>query len=179
MEALLAWIGDRIAVLVIWQTIYDWQRGIKIRLGRIRGELGPGLHWRWPFIEEFEVADTTERTTDLRPAAATTLDGKPVTASANMIYKVVSPAKMWKTVQSVDDSVKNMALGYLVEAIGSRRWESVVRDRRHIQEWMLAEVNKEFSRWGVRVIKVTITDLVITKQIRLFMDGVESFNADS
>src|SRR5687768_11455921 len=121
MQQLLQYILDRLMTLWPFVMVREWNIALLVRGGKILRELGPGIWWRWPFIDEIRYCTRTECVVDLATAAIETRDGKAMAISANMAYRVTSAAKVWRTVFDMDDSLTRLALGRIASHVAGLR----------------------------------------------------------
>jgi regulator of protease activity HflC (stomatin/prohibitin superfamily) len=47
------------ALTGLWVVVYDGQHALRFTLGRAKAVVGPGVHFKWPIVQRFKVADTT------------------------------------------------------------------------------------------------------------------------
>jgi regulator of protease activity HflC (stomatin/prohibitin superfamily) len=157
----------------IWpiSRVYGWQHGLMVRGGQLRRELKPGLHLRWPVLEEVYLAYATEQTIDLPTAAVTTSDGKSIAVSANIAYRVLNLKTLWSAVANIERSVTNISIGHLATECTKRSWEDLTDRRVDVQVELARIMSERLAPWGVEVTQVFLTDLVEARQWRLFGDA--------
>ncbi|MFL5481151.1 MAG: SPFH domain-containing protein [Gemmatimonadaceae bacterium] len=170
MQALINFIIANLKAIWPISRVYGWQQGLLLRGGQLRRELKPGLHMRWPVLEEVYTAYSTEQTIDLPTAAVTTSDGKSIAVSANIAYRVLSIQTLWAAVSNINQSVTNMAIGYLATECTKRSWTDLTERRDEVQAELAALMSKRLAPWGVEITQVFITDLVEARQWRVFSD---------
>jgi regulator of protease activity HflC (stomatin/prohibitin superfamily) len=171
VQALINFIIAQWKALWPISRVYSWEKGLLIRGGIIRRELAPGLHVRWPVLDEVYRANCAEQTIDLPTAAVTTSCGKSVAASANLAYRTCSPKKLWSKVSNIERSVTNLTLGFLAGELTKRSWEDLTQRRDDVQSELAAHMSKQLEPWGVEVTRVYLTDLVEARHYRLFGDA--------
>lgn len=73
----------------VWVVLYEYERGVMLRLGRFHRELGPGWHWRVPFkIEELRFVNVRRKTSASWEQTLTTTDGAVVTVAFDYVVEV-------------------------------------------------------------------------------------------
>lgn len=154
--------------------VRSWQRGLRVRNGIAREELEPGWHWRWPFIDEIICAVSVEDMIDLPFIDIPTKDGKLVTASANVAFRVVSPRAMWLSVYDVDENLARLASGKLATLITRRTWMQLAGGQQEMRNWLRDQLTQETQGWGIEVTRVFITNLSPARQVRLLQDSTSS-----
>jgi regulator of protease activity HflC (stomatin/prohibitin superfamily) len=173
LQALIDFIIRNLLALWPLAVVEFNERGLLIRLGKVRQELEPGLHWRWWFIERVAVVTSTEDFIDLPFGDAVTRDGVPVTFSANVGFKIISPMRMWQAVHDVDENLSRLALGQLSTTISKRTYDEHARGNEAMRTWLKQQLERETSKWGIEITQVYITTLSKARQIRLLKDGGE------
>lgn len=72
-----------------WVVLYEYERGLILRLGRFHRELGPGWHWRAPFrIEELRFVTVRKQTSASWEQTLTTADGVTITLAFDYMIEV-------------------------------------------------------------------------------------------
>lgn len=168
MQALIDFLIRNIMAFWPITRVNAWQMGLRVRLGRARDELGPGIHWRWPFLDQVMLWASTEITRDLPLSAVTTVDGHSVVISANVSFRMRSIRTMYLTVWDVESSLGFLTIGKLASACAQRTWPTLRDDRAALEASLLQDVAGEVSGWGIDVTRMHLTDLVLAKQYRFF-----------
>ena len=168
MQALINFVIRNLLALWPIARVYSWEQGVRIRNGVLREEVGPGLHWRWWFVDEFYRVSAAEKTIDLRVGTITTTDGHSAAISANITYRVRSVRAMWQNVHQVEDSLRDLALGFLAEECSGCTWEALRDGRSGLHARLAEHMTDGVSSWGVEVVRVHLTDLVRAKPYRFF-----------
>lgn len=170
MQALINFVIAQWKALWPISRVYTWEKGLLIRGGIIKRELAPGLHIRWPVLDEVYRANCAEQTIDLPTVAVTTSCGRSVAASANLAYRTHSPKALWSKVSNIERSVTNLTLGFLASELTKRTWEDLTQRRDEVQSELAAHMTKQLEVWGVEVTRVYLTDLIEAVSYRLFGD---------
>src|SRR5688500_17486861 len=125
MQALIDFIIRNLLALWPITRIDQWQQGLLVHGGIVKRELGPGLHWRWWFVEEVKKWPANTVCVDLATAAITTTDGVPDAVSANVMYHMTSIRLMWLNIWNTEHTLKNVALGVIATTCATETWESL------------------------------------------------------
>jgi regulator of protease activity HflC (stomatin/prohibitin superfamily) len=175
MQALLTWLWEHLLELLPFVVVSEWEQGFVVRLGRITrrvahndGLFRTGFHLRIPMVDSVITEPLTEQPIDLPVVNITTADSKSIALSANITYKVVDPAKLWRRVADFDTSLEKLATGILAQYGSAYTWEDLQQDRAGIQQALRANLTKHLKAWGVRVVRVHLTDFVPAKQFNVF-----------
>lgn len=170
MQALIDFLIRNLLRFWPLSRVYSWEQGVRVRCGRLGEELGPGLHWRWPFLDEVFRVTCAEQTLDLATGTVTTRDGRSVAVSAGLAYRVLSVRQMWGAVHAVDRSIANLALGFLAAECARRSWTELLTERDTTERELATYITNELASWGVQVTRVCVTDLVEARPWRVFGD---------
>jgi regulator of protease activity HflC (stomatin/prohibitin superfamily) len=173
MQALIDFIIRNLLQLWPIARVYSWQVGCRVRGGIVREELGPGLHWRWWFIDEVEVWPGTVQGIDLATATITTADGLSVSVSANVQWRVTSMRQMKLGIWNTVTTLGLIALGEIATRCASQSWPQLKSNRAALESDLRGFVNARIATWGVEVSAVNVTDMIITRGHRHYVDGME------
>jgi len=94
MNRLFEWLANMFGSWKFWIVIAPWNVGVRIRLGKVAKQMGPGLHFRIPFIDEITLINTRVRIDTT--GTVTVAGSKPNTSrvvTANIGYAITDPAK--------------------------------------------------------------------------------------
>jgi regulator of protease activity HflC (stomatin/prohibitin superfamily) len=138
--------------------------------GLIIGELGPGLHWRWWFVDEVKKWPSNEVALDLETGSVVTADGQPVSISANMSYRMTSIALMYKSLWHSEKTLGLIAVGHIASDCAAMTWLEL-RNRRTVEANLLASLNDVMAQRGIEVLGVRLTDCVPSRAYRHYHDG--------
>lgn len=168
MQAVL----ENLRELIPARTVHPNEAGIRFRWGKLVGVLGTGLHWYWPIVEEIHVTNTAEESIDLPNQTQTTKDGKSVTYSVNFGFRIEDLEKYWLNVYDFERSLTAAAMIFLAKRIRALTWEELYADQDGLEESLKRSLAQKVGRWGVALVDVGITDLVLTRNYRFFSDAV-------
>lgn len=171
MQALIEFI--KAFGLALWPLVIVQfnEVGLRLRLGRVRDEIGPGCYWRWWFIEEIHKLPSSEGFIDLSFGDVPTKDGKQITFSANVGYRILSPEKLWRNVHDPDDNLSRLALGALAALVARKNWGELASGQPKIRAWLKDRLAKETEGRGIEITRVLLTNLVEARPIRLLHES--------
>lgn len=67
MEQLIAWLSRLFGSWKPFVVVAPWEVAVLVRLGRQAGALGPGPHWRIPFLDQVTLVNTRLRVSTTPP----------------------------------------------------------------------------------------------------------------
>jgi regulator of protease activity HflC (stomatin/prohibitin superfamily) len=160
-------------LLALWPiaVVQFNERAIRIRMGLIVEELEPDWYWRWPFFEKVLKCPATWDWIDLQFGDVPTNDGVQATFSANVEYRILSPALLWSNITDPDTNLSRLALGSLASLVARKDWAALAANQPSLRTWLRKQLTAETKGCGVEVGRVRITNLVQARPIRILADG--------
>jgi regulator of protease activity HflC (stomatin/prohibitin superfamily) len=149
------------------QVARQWERAIVLRLGRYRGQRGPGLFWIVPFIDTISVwIDQRTITTSFAAEETLTSDTVPVNVDAVLFWMVYDPEKAALEVQDYQQAVSWAAQTALRDIIGRTPLTVLLRGREQIEAELGKLIDERSNPWGVTVQSVEMRDVVIPPSLQ-------------
>lgn len=168
-------------------VVYDGQHALRFHLGRARGVVGPGVHFKWPIIQKFKVRDTRHTTLDLELQLIQLSDDLIYEVEAKVLYQIVDLKKAMIEVDDLVTGLQNRVVMTIQQVVRSR-------DRQSIQktESMVERIHEELrpleDEWGVRILQfgfsnlsptpasleITQLDLLARERLGLYQELTES-----
>lgn len=171
MQALIDLILRNLKELWPFRLVHSWSHGLLVRGGKVKQELKPGIHFRWPFLDQVLSTPNTEQATNLETAAITTSDGHAIAVSANLAWRCTSVRDMWLNVWSVYETLPKLTLGHVATHCAKLTWHDLRYNRAQLETDLLAAINAHVNGWGLVVDRVQLTDLVQVRPYRHYLDG--------
>jgi regulator of protease activity HflC (stomatin/prohibitin superfamily) len=138
------------AITGIFVVVYDGQHALKFHLGRAVGVVGPGVHFKLPLIQRFQVEPTKDTTLDLAPQVIQLSDELVYEVGAKVVYQIVDLRKAVVEVDNLVEGLKNR-LVIIVQNVVKVQDRYTVRDMaRMVHEVKQALLPVE-QQWGVKV----------------------------
>ena len=157
-------------------TVLPDEGGVRITFGRIVKTLKPGWYTYWPPIQHVQKIGVTPQCVDLRPQSVLTSDNKDMVISGAILYKISDARKAILEVQDYDRSVQTLALGVIAEFMGGHSSEKL--EIPILRELILTKVREEAQGFGLKIMRVYITDLGSCKNLRI-LGEVEAYKIEN
>ncbi|WP_018124669.1 protease modulator HflC [Desulfovibrio oxyclinae] len=168
-----------IGVAVLTQSLFtvdQTQRAIVLQLGKPVSDdsLGPGLHFKLPFVQNVVYVDSRILDYDAKPEEFTTEDKKYMDINSYSKWRIVNPLQFYRTVQNVpaaqarlDDIIRSQLR---VELGRYKLIEIVSLKRPEIMEKVTAKSKELLDPYGIEVVDVRIkrTDLPTENQRAIY-----------
>lgn len=150
-------------------VVNEYQRVAVFRMGRIVGYRGPGVVWRVPFMERFELVDSRIITVDVTPQECITRDNVPVRVNAVAYYRVEHPDKAICNVVDYHKSTIEMAQTSLRSTIGRSTLDELLGEVEQIASTLKLAIDSATDEWGVKVTRTEIKDIRVPDEMRQAM----------
>lgn len=176
MEGLFAWVQQLWEFLVSLIPHLDLMQanygGVKFKRGGRVVPIRPGLYWYWPIVTSVQSIPTRRQTMTLDSQTLQTRDDFTVTASAVVVYEVNDVQKALVDTWDVEDTISDVALYAVVQAITSRDYEQI---REEMTGAIPTEVKnrckKDLRQFGILVKDAFLSECASTTAYRLMGDG--------
>lgn len=161
--------------------ITPWERGIRIRYWGIPWTrwkavtvqvLGPGVHFAFWWFEEILTESVVQQVRNLPTQSVTTKDDIAVSFSTNVSYEVVDVEANLTQVHDFETSMVNLAMMHLSERVRDKTWEDLLHNMDDLERSLKGTLTTRVKPWGVRIVDVTLTDLVRARAYRLLGDPI-------
>lgn len=156
-------------------TVHQTQKAIILQLGEPIGTtLGPGLHFKLPFVQNVLFFDSRVLNYDARPADALTSDKKAIVLDNYARWRIVDPLAFYRTlrtVQTAQSRLDDIIYSQLRAVVGQYTLTQVVSSKRQeIMNLVMSQANAFIGAYGVDVVDVRIkrTDLPPENQRAIF-----------
>jgi regulator of protease activity HflC (stomatin/prohibitin superfamily) len=145
----------------------NWERAIVLRLGKFRGQRGPGVFFVIPIIDSVPyVIDLRTITTIFKAEQTMTRDTVPVDVDAVLFWQVVNPEKAALEVANYQQAVSWAAQTALRDIIGRSSLAELLSNREQIDVSLRAVIDRRTESWGTRVDSVEIRDVLIPVELQ-------------
>lgn len=155
-----------IAILVAMGSVYvvnESQTAIVLNLGRVvRSDIQPGLHFKWPLVEEVRKFDQRLLSLDDQPERYLTAEKKDVSVDFFVKWRIKDVSTYYRAASGGNEDVARQRLTPIVKnalrnEINQRTLQEVVSaGRAELSGSFLAAVNRSAESLGVEVADVRI-----------------------
>jgi|SRR6185503_8107971 len=165
-STLLDFIRQFFDLFVWWTIIQPWEQGIRVRLGKGRTKLGPGMHWKIPYADLIYRQTTRRRYSGFGPATLTTRDGHTITLAGAVGYSIRDLDRLYDALQHPEDSLHAIISGKVAEYVTTHDLSDCT------PELITAKVRPKLglSKFGLRNEHFTLSTYARVKTYRLIMD---------
>lgn len=161
-------------ILIIFSFIYiikQFERSIILRLGKYHKQIGPGINYRIPFIDNVLVIDIRERVREFKAERMLTKDNVPVTIDAILRYKIIEGRTndAILNVENFNEMIQQVSQTTLRNNIGSSLFQEILSKREEINQHIRSIISNEASNWGIEVTGVEIRQVIIPQELEAAM----------
>ena len=149
----------------------EYQRLVVFFLGRYQKTAGPGLVLLLPPpIQSAMSVDLREFSVEIPQQTSITKDNATINIDFLIFQQVVEPADSVIKVQNFRQQVQQIASTTLRAVIGDLPLDDVFAKREQMNEVLRVKLDDETKRWGVKVNRVEIREIVPPRGIQEAMD---------
>ena len=164
--ATLGLIGLLSSLRILW----EYERGVVFRLGKLTRAKGPGLIFLVPYgVERMRRMDLRIIALDIAPQDTITKDNVSVTVNAVVYFRVVDPSKAVVEVEDYYFATSQIAQTTLRSVVGQSELDELLAQRERINEIVRRIIDLETDPWGIEVTAVEIKDIDLPKEMKRAM----------
>ncbi len=164
--ATLGLVGLLSSLRILW----EYERGVVFRLGKLTRAKGPGMIFLVPYgIERMRRMDLRIIALDIAPQDTITKDNVSVTVNAVVYFRVVDPSKAVVEVEDYYFATSQIAQTTLRSVVGQSELDELLAERERINEIVRRIIDMETDPWGIEVTAVEIKDIDLPKEMKRAM----------
>lgn len=138
------------------KILYEYERGVIFRLGRLAGTKGPGFKWIIPGIDKLVKISLRIITMDVPPQDVITKDNVSVKVNAVVYFKVVEPEKAVVQVENYLYATSQLAQTTLRSVLGQVELDDLLAEREKLNLKLQDVLDKQTDAWGIKVTLVEV-----------------------
>jgi regulator of protease activity HflC (stomatin/prohibitin superfamily) len=153
------------AVKIVWQ----YERGVVFRFGKLRGERGPGLNFIIPYVEKMVKMDMRVETLLVEPQEVITRDNVTAQVDAVVYFRVINATDAVVEVMDYAQATGQNALTTLRSVLGQSDLDELLAHRDRINERLRVIIDAHTEPWGVEVNLVEVKDVLLPQSLQRTM----------
>ncbi len=159
-----------IGLLTSLRILFEYQRGVVFRLGRLTWAKGPGLIFLVPFgIERMKKMDLRIVALDIAPQDTITKDNVSVKVNAVVYFRVTDPAKAVVEIEDYYFATSQLAQTTLRSVIGQSELDELLVERDQINQVVRDIIDQGTDPWGIEVTAVEVKDIDLPQEMKRAM----------
>ena len=158
------------ALLTSIRVLYEYERGVVFRLGKLTRAKGPGLIFLVPFgIDRLRKMDLRIVALDIAPQDTITKDNVSVRVNAVVYFRVADPTKAVIEIEDYYFATSQLAQTTLRSVIGQSELDELLAERERINEVVREIIDAGTDPWGIDVTGVEIKDIDLPQEMKRAM----------
>lgn len=168
--AYLLFIIPFVVLLPMIRVITEYQRGVLLRLGRMKEEVGPGFNLILPFgLDVLRKVDMRTFTIDVAKQEVITKDNVPIIVDAVVYFNVFDPKLAVCTVADYTKSTSLLAQTILRSVLGQHELDDMLSKRAELNEVLKELLDVATDPWGIKVTGVEIKAVELAETMKRAM----------
>ena len=157
-------------VLTSLRVLWEYERGVIFRLGKLTRAKGPGLIFLVPFgVERMRKMDLRIVALDIPPQDTITKDNVSLSVNAVVYFRVADPARAVVEIEDYYFATSQLAQTTLRAVIGQSELDELLAEREQINEVVRGIIDQGTDPWGIDVTGVEIKDIDLPKEMKRAM----------
>ena len=165
-------LGVVVALLIIVpaiKTIWQYERGIVFRFGKLASVREPGLNLIIPYIDRMRKVDMRVVTLVVEPQEVITRDNVTVQVDAVVYFQPVNPTDVIIKVQDYAKATSQVALTTLRSVLGQSDLDELLSQRDQINSRLREIIDDHTEPWGVKATIVEVKDVLLPESLQRAM----------
>jgi regulator of protease activity HflC (stomatin/prohibitin superfamily) len=157
-------------LLTSLRVLFEYERGVVFRLGKLTRAKGPGLIALLPFgFERMRKMDLRIVALDIAPQDTITKDNVSVRVNAVVYFRVSDPTKAVVEIEDYYFATSQLAQTTLRSVIGQSELDQLLAERERINEVVREIIDQGTDPWGIEVTGVEIKDIDLPQEMKRAM----------
>ncbi len=158
-----------ITVISGLKILYEYERGVIFRLGRIVGVRGPGFIVVIPFLERMVRVSLRLVTMDVPPQDVITKDNVSVKVNAVVYFRVVEPNRAILQVENYLYATSQLSQTTLRSILGQVELDELLSEREKLNVKLQEVLDKQTDAWGIKVTMVEVKYVDLPQEMQRAM----------
>lgn len=162
-------------LLLWWVVILPWEEGIRVRAGKKRKRLRPGLRFRIPYVDAVYKQSNRLRWCSFPIQTVTSSDGFTLTISGQLGYRIANIDLLYDTLHQAESGVRSMTQGAIAEYVYTHSAEECTP----MKVASGAGAMLQLQKYGLEVERLQLTTFCRVRTHRFIMDREEGIYEDA
>ena len=158
-----------IIVVPAVKNVWQYERGVVFRFGKLIGERGPGLTFIIPYVDRMKKVDTRVETLVVEPQEVITRDNVTVEVDAVVYCRVVNATDATIEVKDYIKATGQIALTTLRSVLGQSDLDELLAHRERVNERLRKIIDDHTEPWGVEAGIVEVKDVHLPESMQRAM----------
>ncbi len=148
------------------RVVREYERLVLFRLGRLKGERGPGLVLLIPLIDRAVKVGLRTVTMDVPPQDIITKDNVTVKVNAVIYFRVVSSQEAVVQVENYLYATSQIAQTTLRSILGQAELDELLSEREKLNQALQQVIDRQTEPWGVKVTTVEVKNVDLPQEMQ-------------
>jgi regulator of protease activity HflC (stomatin/prohibitin superfamily) len=163
-------VAGATALATSLRILWEYERAVVFRLGRIRQARGPGLIFLVPFgVERMRRVSLRIVAMDIPPQDVITRDNVSVKVNAVLYFRVNGPVKAIVEVEDYLFATSQLAQTTLRSVIGQAELDDLLAEREKYNDMLRKIIDEHTDVWGIEVTAVEVKDIDLPQEMKRAM----------
>lgn len=158
-----------IIILSSLHIVKDYEKVVLLRLGKIQGELGGGLHFVVPFYYKSFEFDMRTVAIDVAKQDVVTKDNVSVNVDAILYYKILDATKALTKLEDYKFAITELSQSTLRSVCGKSDFDELNGERQKLNDEMRLLLEEKTSDWGLIVENIEIKHIILHENMQTIM----------
>lgn len=152
-------------------TVSEREQAVLFALGKFKkADFKPGLHFKWPLVNNVRKFEKRLLTADTAPQRYLTKEQKPLIVDYFIKWRISDVGTYYKTMQGMESRAENQFSSIvnkgLLDAFGQRTLQEVISDDRdEIMRSITKKADERVKDFGIEIVDVRIKRIELTPQV--------------
>lgn len=151
------------------KIVKEFERGVILRLGRLKGAKGPGIFFIIPIIDRMYKVDLRTKVLDVPVQEVMTKDNVPVRVNAVVYLRVMDASKSIIQVENFISATSQISQTTLRSVIGQAHLDELLSERDKLNRELQKIIDEATDPWGIKVSAVEIKDVELPSTMKRSM----------
>lgn len=176
MEGALAWVSQIAAwigqFIPQWEIVDTAHGAVKFVRGHKVISLGPGWHLYWPLTTRMTVYPMARQANDLRAQTLVTTDDKTIVVGGLIVFEIDDIEAIVAHTFDPDQTINDISLAVINGVLSDKAWHDLKMAHQDgsLDRELLKQARRELEKYGVKVLRMTLTDLAPCRVFKLMGD---------
>jgi regulator of protease activity HflC (stomatin/prohibitin superfamily) len=148
------------------RIVREYERLVLFRLGRLKGERGPGLVLLWPVIDRAIKVGLRTVTMDVPPQDIITKDNVSVKVNAVIYFRVMDAAQAVVQVENFLYATSQIAQTTLRSILGQQELDELLSEREKLNQALQQVIDRQTEPWGIKVTTVEVKNVDLPQEMQ-------------
>nr|WP_246024103.1 slipin family protein [Nocardia yunnanensis] len=151
------------------RVVAQYERGVLLRLGRVRAVKEPGMRLLIPGVDKMQKVSMRVVTMPVPAQEGITRDNVTVRVDAVVYFRVIDPVRATIEVQDYLFAVAQVAQTSLRSIIGKSELDDLLSNREQLNKGLELMIDSPALNWGVHIDRVEIKDVALPDALKRSM----------